>query len=105
MPEQLEDDNTLYIPSTLNSYFLEKLRKLPAAGTFTCYGERADVIAYKIYGDVNMAWLIKAYNNITHPHDGSLAAGQVITFPSLNSIEKLYSTLTAKQRASQQGGS
>lgn len=99
MPNTIENTNTLYIPSTLNSYFLEKLRKLPAVGAFTCYGERADVIAYKIYGDVNMQWIIKAYNNITHPHDGSLATGQTITFPSLNAIEKLYSTLTAKQRA------
>lgn len=101
MPSSLLNTNTLYIPSTLNSYFLEKLRKLPAVGTFTCYGERADVIAYKIYGDVNLSWIIKAYNNITHPYDGNLAPGQVITFPSLSAIEKLYSTLTAKQRAAQ----
>ena len=41
--------NTLYIPSTLTSYFIEKLKRLPAVGSFSCLGERADVIAYKIY--------------------------------------------------------
>lgn len=90
---------TLYIPSTLNSYFLDKLRKLPAVGSFSCLGERPDVIAYKIYGDVNMAWIIKAYNNVCHPFDGSFDPGKTILFPSLSSIEKLYATLNAKQRA------
>ena len=93
--------NTLYIPSTLNSYFLEKLKALPAVGSFRCMGERADVIAYKIWGDVSLAWIIKYYNGITHPYDGSLAVGKVILFPSLNSVEKLYATLTAKQRAAE----
>ena len=102
MPEQLLDsDNTLYIPSVLNSFFIEEIKRLPPAGTFKCYGERADVIAYKIYGDSNMANIIKIYNNITHPLDGSTAPGKELIFPSLNSIEKLYSTLTAKQRAAQ----
>ena len=91
--------DTLFIPSTLNSYFLDKLKRLPAVGSFTCFGERIDVIAYKIYGDVNLAWIIKAYNNILHPYDGKTNAGQVLTFPSLTAIEKLYSTLNAKQRA------
>lgn len=91
--------DTLYIPSTLNSYFIDKLKRLPAVGSFTCLGERADVIAYKIYGDVNMAWIIKAYNNVYHPFDGSFDVGKIILFPSLNAIEKLYATLKAKQRA------
>lgn len=92
-------ENTLYIPSTLTSYFIDELKRLPAVGSFSCLGERADTIAYKIYGDVNMAWIIKAYNNVYHPFDGSFDAGKVILFPSLSSIEKLYSTLKAKQRA------
>lgn len=92
---------TLYIPSILNSYFLEKLKKLPPVGTFRCYGERAEIIAYKIYGDVNLAWIIKWYNNCLHPYDGTFAVGKVITFPSLRTIEKLYSTLNAKQRAAE----
>lgn len=90
---------TLYIPSILTSYFIEQLKRLPAVGSFYCLGERADVIAYKIYGDVNMAWIIKAYNNICHPLDGSFDVGKTILFPSLSSIEKLYATLKAKQRA------
>lgn len=93
--------NTLYIPSTLNSYFLEKLRALPAVGSFRCLGERVDTIAYKIWGDVNLGWIIRYYNNITHPYDGTLAVGNIILFPSLNSVEKLYATLTAKQRAAE----
>lgn len=93
--------NTLYKPSILTSYFLDKLRQLPAVGSFTCLGERADVIAYKIWGDVNLAWIIKYYNGILHPYDGSLAPGKVLLFPSLSSIEKLYATLNAKQRASE----
>lgn len=93
---------TLYIPSTLTSYFLDKLIKLPPVGTFTCFGERADVIAYKIYGDSNLAWIIKAYNNVSHPFDGSFSVGKTILFPSLNDIEKLYSTLVTKQRIEDQ---
>ena len=93
---------TLWIPSTLNSYFIDKLKKLPAVGTFLCYGERIDVIAYKIYGDVNLGWILKAYNNITHPSDEKLSAGSTIVFPSLSAIEKLYSTLVAKQRIEEQ---
>lgn len=94
-------EETLYIPTTLTSYFIDKLKKLPPVGTFTCLGERADVVAYKIYGDSNMAWIIKAYNNITHPFDGSFGPGSVLTFPSLSAIEKLYATLKAKQRAAE----
>lgn len=89
----------LYIPSTLTSFFLDKLKKLPPVGIFTSMGERADVVAYKIYGDVNMAWIIKAYNNCTYPYDGTFSAGSTLKFPSLTSIEKLYATLNAKQRA------
>lgn len=92
-------EDTLYIPSVLTSYFIEKLKKLPPVGTFTSLGERVDVVAYKVYGDSNLAWIIKAYNNILHPFDGSLEPGKVLTFPSLNAIEKLYATLNAKQRA------
>lgn len=91
--------SNLIIPSTLNSYFLEKLRRLPAVGAFTCLGERADVIAYKIWGDVNMGWLIMYYNNCIHPYDGTLAPGNTILFPSLSDIENLYSTLMSKERA------
>lgn len=95
--------STLYIPSTLNSYFLEQLKKLPAVGSFRCLGERPEVIAYKIYGDVSLGWIIMHYNGVTHPYDGSFSVGKVITFPSLNSIEKLYSTLVAKKRSSEEG--
>jgi hypothetical protein len=91
--------DTLYIPSVLNSYFLDKLRKLPVGKVFTSQGETADVIAYKVYGDTNMAWIIKMYNNITHPYDGSFTIGSVIKCPSLTSIEKLYATLTALKRS------
>lgn len=92
---------TLYIPSTLTSYFLEKLKKLPAVGSFQCFGERADVIAYKIYGDSNLDWIVKYYNGCLHPYDGTFAIGKTILFPSLSSVEKLYATLNAKQRASE----
>lgn len=92
-------DETLYIPSTLNSYFIDKLKKLPAVGEFSCMGESIEVISYKIWQDVNLGWILKAYNNIIHPFDGSLAAGKKILFPSLSEIEKIYATLNAKQRA------
>lgn len=91
---------TLHIPSTLNSFFIAELKRLPVAGIFTSYGERADVIAYKVYGDVNLDWIIKAYNDVIHPFDDSFATGSVIKFPSLNQIEQLYSTLSAKSRLS-----
>ena len=95
----MRNDGTLYIPSVLNSYFLDKLRRLPAAGSFKCLGERPEFIAYKIWGDTSLDWIIKYYNNITHPFDGSTAIGKELLFPSLNSVEKLFATLNAKQRA------
>jgi hypothetical protein len=97
-------NDTLYIPSMLNSYFLDKLKKLPVAGVFSSYGERPEIVAYKIYGDVNMSWIIKAYNDITSPLDKAFDAGSTLRFPSLSSIEKLYATLNAKQRAAEQEG-
>ena len=95
---------TLYIPSFLNSYFLEKLKQLPAEGAFNCQGERPEIIAWKIWGDLNLGWIIKYYNNITHPYDSSLAPGKILLFPSLSSIEKLYATLNSKQRAAEKEG-
>lgn len=91
--------STLYIPSTLNSYFLTKLKKLPAVGAFTCQGERYDVIAYKIYGDMSFNWIIKYYNGITYPYDGSNNPGRILLFPSLKDVEELYATLVSKSRA------
>lgn len=97
--------DTLYIPSPLNSYFLEKLKKLPAVGTFTCYGERPEIAAWKIWGDTGLGWLLMYYNNCQHPFDGTFSNGKVLLFPSLNSIEKLYATLNTKQRAAEKEGS
>lgn len=94
------EEGTLYIPSTLTSYFIMKLKELPPAGTFTCLGEtRADIIASKIWNDPSLDWLIMSYNNVLSPVDGSFNAGKTLVFPSLNSVEKLYATLTSKQRA------
>lgn len=94
------EDGTLYIPSTLTSYFIDKLKHLPPVGTFTCLGEkRADIIASKVWGDPTLDWIIMAYNNVLSPVDGSFASGKILLLPSLNAIEKLYATLVAKQRA------
>ena len=98
-------DGTLYIPSTLTSYFISQLKKLPPVGTFTCLGElRADIIASKVWGDPTLDWIIMSYNNILSPLDGSFASGKILLLPSLNAIEKLYATLNAKQRAAEKEG-
>ena len=98
-------DGTLYIPSTLTSYFIAELKKLPPIGTFTCLGEtRADIIASKIWNDPTLGWIIMSYNNVLSPVDGSFASGKVLLLPSLNDIEKLFATLTSKQRAIENEG-
>lgn len=94
------EDGTLYIPSTLTSYFIMQLKHLPPVGTFTCLSEtRADIIASKIWDDPTLDWIIMAYNNVLSPLDGSFDSGKILLLPSLSAIEKLYATLTAKQRA------
>lgn len=95
-----QSNSTLYIPSTLTSYFIMKLKHLPPIGTFTCLGEkRADIIASKVWDDPTLDWIIMAYNNVLSPVDGSFASGKILLLPSLNEVEKLYATLMAKQRA------
>ena len=91
---------TQYIPSTLTSYFIDKLKEAPSVGIFKSFGERADVASYKVFGgDMSMAWILKSYNNSIHPYDGSFNVGSTLSIPSLNYIEKTYATLNAKQRA------
>lgn len=99
------DNETLYIPSFLTSYFIDKLKKLKPVGTFTCLGEkRADIIASKVWGDPSLDWIIMSYNNVLSPVDGSFNVGKILLLPSLKDIEKLYATLTAKQRAAEKEG-
>lgn len=101
----MAEEATLYIPSKLTSYFIDKLKKLPPVGTFTCMDEqRADIIASKVWGDPTLDWIIMEYNNVIHPEDGSFDSGKILLLPSLNDIEKLYATLNAKQRAAEKAG-
>lgn len=84
---------------TLNSVFLTELRELPLQSYITAKDERPDLLAYKIYGDTQFAWIIMIYNNCFDFTDGTFAAGSQVKYPSLEDLEKIIFTLKARKRA------
>lgn len=87
--------------SFLNSYFIDKIKKLSPAGKYTCTNERPELISYKIYGDVQFYWVIMMYNDCLDFADGTFGAGKVISYPSISDIERLMFTLKSLARAQQ----
>ncbi len=81
------------------SYFLEKLLDLEEAGTFTITEEEArpDLISYKIYGYVQLQFILMIYNNIIDRND--VIIGNTLKFPNLNDVEQIYFSLASKQYA------
>ena len=83
----------------LDSYFIDKIKKLPAQGTYQCLNERPDTIAYKIYGDVQFYWIVMVYNDWLDFTDSTFGAGKMISYPSISDIERLMFTLKSLARA------
>ena len=78
----------------IDSYFIQELIKLKPVGAYIVKNQenRPDIVAYKIYGNVNYWWIILLFNNLI---DHKLYIGQVINYPSIESIENLYFKLKA----------
>ena len=85
--------------NTLTSVFIQELRELPFQSYVTSKGERPDLVAYKIYGDTQFAWILMIYNNCYDFTDGTFSEGSQIKYPSLADLEKLIFTLKARKRS------
>ena len=82
----------------LNSEFVKELRKLPHHGKWKVkQAERPTLIAFELYGKIDLWWIIMMYNDLIHINDIQL--GMTLRYPSLNSVENLYLSLNSKQRA------
>ncbi len=81
------------------SYFMEKLLQLPETGTFTITNEEArmDLVSYRIYGYVQLQFILMIYNNIIDRYN--LVIGDTIKYPNINDVEKIYFALPSKQYA------
>ena len=77
----------------LSSFFLANIQKLPEQGTYKVTNEekRPELLAYNIYktpSSIQYWWILLWYNSILNVND--LITGVVISYPSLNSLENLY---------------
>ena len=82
----------------LDSYFVNKIVRLPVYGTTFVQAEenRADLLAYRIYGSVKFWYILMIYNGIVSPMD--IVEGQTINYPRVDDIETVYFSLNALQR-------
>lgn len=90
----------------LNSYLIEAVMKLPKAGEYTVADDvnRPDMICAAIYNnDMQYWWLLLIYNNLWDATDGLgypiIPNGTVLSYFSVDDVERLYFTLRAKQLA------
>lgn len=84
----------------LTSEFLRQLKSLPVNGRFSIQSEesRPDLVSFRIYGNNQFWWILMMYNSIISIED--LQIGQLLSYPSLGSLEALYFSLKSKERAS-----
>jgi hypothetical protein len=83
----------------LSSFFMNEVVKLPQSGYYNIQGEegRPDYLSYKIYGDTQYWWILLLYNNKLEFDDFSI--GDIVRFPSTESIEDLFFSLKARENA------
>jgi hypothetical protein len=83
----------------INSYFLDKVKSLPIGGNFMISGEdgKPDFISYKIFGDTQYWWILMYYNDYINIED--MKSGDIIYYPTLDSLENFYFTLKIRQTA------
>ena len=79
------------------SYFLERLYDIPKYGNVLVTKEEArmDLISYKVYGYVQMQFILMFYNNILDRNN--LIIGDILSYPSITDLESLYFSLPNKQ--------
>jgi len=87
----LDYANSFHEP--LSSHLLRELNKLPVHGTYRVVSEdnRPELLAYKIYGQVQLWWVVMHYNSIVSVQD--IKNSQILKYPSLGDLEKLYYSL------------
>lgn len=90
-------ENNNYDP--LTSTFIQELRELPSAGEFIVQNEegRPELVSFRIYGTTQHWWILLIYNDILET-DG-FTNGDVIRFPSLDSIDDLFFSLRTRETA------
>lgn len=85
--------------NTLSSVFVSELKDTALQSYVTSKDERPDLLAYKIYGDTQFAWVLMIYNKCFDFTDGTFSAGSQIKYPALEDLEKIIFTLNARKRA------
>ena len=92
----MEFNNDNY--DSLNSYMLEFLSKLPAFGLYMVKENegKPDLISYDLYEDTQYWWILMLYNNIFNINE--LTPNKIISYPSISSIEELYSNANILQK-------
>lgn len=82
----------------LNSFMYKYIKELPEVGTKIVRrgARRPDTISYLLYGNTQYWWLLMLYNDIININD--IRYGMTIRFPSLSSIEELYSRANSLQK-------
>jgi hypothetical protein len=85
---------------SLDSYFNLMIPKLSEIGSLTITNEegRPDLISYKLYNSTQYWWIILIYNHILDIQE--LKTGYTIKYPSLNSIENLYTQASLNEKVS-----
>lgn len=79
----------------LDSYFIRRQPELLARTQYAVQNaeHRPDMIAFRVYNNVNFWWLILLYNNLVYSEE--LEAGDVLILPSEEDISELYFRLKA----------
>lgn len=82
----------------LDSYLCLQIKELPYTGaiTVTTQEYRPDLVSYDIYGHTQYWWLLMLYNDYVSPLE--LTAGALVLYPSLDSLENIYFTLSTRQK-------
>lgn len=89
-------DDGIFDP--LNSYMLLQIPNLSCIGQYIIRKEekRPDLLSYNLYGDTQYWWVLMWYNHIMKPQD--LTVGLTIKYPSLNSLEQLYTNASLYEK-------
>lgn len=80
----------------ITSYFINEIPKLKSTGVYEIQGEegRPDLLAYRIYNNVNYWWVLCHYNKKFTFDD--FKNGDTISYPSIPDLESVYFKLKAK---------
>jgi len=81
----------------LTSSFIDVISNLPQRGVYEVKGEdgRPDLLSYRIYGNTQYWWILLIYNRKIDYRE--ITTGELIRYPSIDSLEDIYFSLKAKQ--------